>query len=117
MSVKLLTEHNFEFLSLIGGCTDSSETTLVKMPHCWKSHVMAQLLSIITRVQTYLTCFLDSNIHIFITAQPLTRGYNKDIEFLVSIHKDMLCVCSMRHFHCIKTTTKVLMEENKTVFN
>ena len=28
-----------EFLSLIGGCTGSSESTLVKIPHCWKSHV------------------------------------------------------------------------------
>ena len=44
MSVKLLTEHNFEFLSLTGGCTGSSESTLVKMPHCWKSHATADLL-------------------------------------------------------------------------
>ena len=45
MTVKLLTEHNLEFLSLKGGCTGLSESTLVKMPHCLKSHVMAQLLS------------------------------------------------------------------------
>ena len=38
MSVKLLTEHHFEFLSLKGGYTGSSEPTLVKIPHCWKSH-------------------------------------------------------------------------------
>ena len=44
MIVKLLTEHHLEFLSLTGGCTDSSESTLVKMPHCWKSHEVAQLL-------------------------------------------------------------------------
>ena len=43
MIVKLLTEHNLEFLSLKGGCTGSSECTLVKIPHCWKSHVAAQL--------------------------------------------------------------------------
>ena len=43
MSGKLLTEHHFEFLSLKGGCTGSSEFTLVKIPHCWKSHVAAQL--------------------------------------------------------------------------
>ena len=41
MIVKLLTEHNLEYLSLKGGCRDSSESTLVKMPHCWKSHVAA----------------------------------------------------------------------------
>ena len=40
MSVKLLTEHRLEFLSLKGVCTGLSECTLVKMPHCWKSHVM-----------------------------------------------------------------------------
>ena len=44
MSVELLTEHRFEFLSLKGGCTGLSESILVKMPHCWKSHAAAQLL-------------------------------------------------------------------------
>ena len=43
MSVNLLTEHHLEFLSLKGSCTGSSESTLVRMPHCWKSHVAAQL--------------------------------------------------------------------------
>ena len=33
MSVKLLTEHNREFLSLDGSCIGSSESTLTKMPH------------------------------------------------------------------------------------
>ena len=44
MSVKLLTEHHLRFLSLKGGCTGSSEYTLVKMPHCWKSRVTANIL-------------------------------------------------------------------------
>ena len=44
MSVKQLTEQLSEFLSLKGGCTGSSESTLVKMPHCWKSHVAAHFL-------------------------------------------------------------------------
>ena len=39
MTVKLLIKHNLEFLSLKGGCTGSSESIHVKMPHCWKSHV------------------------------------------------------------------------------
>ena len=43
MSVKLLTEHHLEFLSLKGGCMGSPESTLVKIPHCWKSHVTAQM--------------------------------------------------------------------------
>ena len=43
MGAKLLTEHNLEFLSLRGGCIDSSESAFVKMTHCWKSHVMAHI--------------------------------------------------------------------------
>ena len=43
MSVKLLTEHYLELLRLKGGCTGSSESTLVNMPHCWKSRVTAQM--------------------------------------------------------------------------
>ena len=46
MTVELLIEHHLEFLSLKGGCTGSSEYTLVKMPHCWKSHVAAHICSI-----------------------------------------------------------------------
>ena len=44
MIVKLLNEHHFEFLSFKGGCRGSSESTHVKMPHCWKSHATAQIL-------------------------------------------------------------------------
>ena len=39
----LQTEHYLEFLSLKGGCTGLSESTLVRMSHCWKSHVVAQM--------------------------------------------------------------------------
>ena len=47
MSVKLLTERHLEFLSLKGGCTSSPESTLVKMPQSWKSHVRAHLLLLV----------------------------------------------------------------------
>ena len=43
MIVKLLTEHQLEFLGLKGGYTGSSESTLVKMSYCWKSHAVAHL--------------------------------------------------------------------------
>ena len=46
MIVKLLNEHNLEFLSLKGGCRGSSESTLIKMSNCWKSHSVAQYLFI-----------------------------------------------------------------------
>ena len=44
MILRLLTEHHLKILSLKGDFTGSSESTLVKMPHCWKSHVAAHLL-------------------------------------------------------------------------
>ena len=44
MIVRLLTEQHLEFLSLKGGCRGSSESTLVKMSHCWKSHALAHLI-------------------------------------------------------------------------
>ena len=50
MTVKLLTEHHLEFLSLKGGCTGSSESTLIKMPHCWKSHVTAHVMILLNAI-------------------------------------------------------------------
>ena len=43
MNIKLLTEHLLKFLNLKGGCTRSSDSTLVKMPHCWKSLVVPHI--------------------------------------------------------------------------
>ena len=41
----LLTEHHLEFLSLKGSLRGSSASTHVKMPHCWKSHAIAQFFT------------------------------------------------------------------------
>ena len=46
---KLLTEHRLEFVSLKGGCTGSSESTLVKMRHC----VAAQFMIYWLRTDAY----------------------------------------------------------------
>ena len=66
MIVKLLTEHHLEFLRLKGGCRGSSESTLVKMSNCWKSHALAQLIyaSLIsyTVMDTILFSFLSSTL-------------------------------------------------------
>ena len=45
-TLKLLTEHHLEFLSLKRGCTGWPESTLVKMPQCWKSHVAAHIFGL-----------------------------------------------------------------------
>ena len=47
MLAKLQTEHHWEFLSFKGACTGSSESSLVKMPHCWKSHALAQMVKLV----------------------------------------------------------------------
>ena len=45
VTCKLLTDYHLEFLSLNVGCRGSSESTHVKMPHCWKSHALAHFFS------------------------------------------------------------------------
>ena len=61
MIVKQLNEHHLEFLSLKGGCIGLS--TLVKMPHCWKSHAMAHMslvlksLNEMVLLSTHNICF------------------------------------------------------------
>ena len=50
MIVKLLTEHQLEFLSLKGGYRGSSESTLVIMSNCWKSRATAQIMLDISQV-------------------------------------------------------------------
>ena len=63
MIVKLLTEHHLEFLSIIDGCTDSPESTLAKMPHCWKSHAAAHFIpdeALEHRRKTYITLTSES---------------------------------------------------------
>ena len=66
MIVKLLTEHHLEFLSLKGGCTGSYESKLVKMPHCWKSHVLAHIFNLLytPKCILLLTVKTDMKYHI-----------------------------------------------------
>ena len=49
-----MTEHHLGFQSLKGGRTGSSQSTLVKIPHCWKSHVASQMVNKLHDPQTYL---------------------------------------------------------------
>ena len=57
MTVKLLVEHYLEFLSLTGGCRGSSESTLVKMPHCWKSYVRLKYGILLNRIVLFVLSF------------------------------------------------------------
>ena len=91
MIVKLLTEHRLEFLSLKGGCRSSSESTLVKMPHCWKSHVPAHLYMyacvrtisfISTRAYMYRSRFYWANITLISIQEMLRAEYRTSIPWL-----------------------------------
>ena len=54
MTVMLLNDRPaFGVSKLKGGCTGLSESTLVKMPHCWKSHVAAQISSAVSSASPF----------------------------------------------------------------
>ena len=59
MSVKLLNEHYLKFLSLKAVCPGSSESTLVKIPHCWKSHVAAQVYFSFPCCTNFVYCLIE----------------------------------------------------------
>ena len=71
MSVKLLTKQHLEFLSFKGSCTGSSESTLVKMPHCWKSHVVAPFFQVNFKLTIFslVTTFVSSRLLLFLGSQ------------------------------------------------
>ena len=79
MSVKLLTEHYLEFLCLNGGCTGSSESTLVKQPHCWKSHVAAHMVTQCVNVNAVTSLALYMLPYICSIPKPTLR----DIEYFL----------------------------------
>ena len=69
MTLKLMTKQLLEFLSLKGGCIGLSESTLVKIPHCWKSHVTAHIYmcveyKVYMQVQVYM-CVECNKIYIY----------------------------------------------------
>ena len=57
MSVKLLTEQYLEFLSFKGGCTGSSESIHVKMPHLLEITSIMQYYTAQYTVQFYHAIF------------------------------------------------------------
>ena len=77
LNILWLTGQHLEFLSLKGGCKGSSESTLVKMPHCWKARVAAHLNEL-----TYL--FMDYSFHDQIKRRCVTEGVNAQACYYVS---------------------------------
>ena len=79
MIVKLLTEHHLEFLSLKGGCRDSSESTCVKMPHCWKSHALAQIVNN-SQYWAPVCLMIHSDVYLSLISLILIASYYKNID-------------------------------------
>ena len=78
MTVKLVAEQHFEFLSLKGGCIGWSESMLYKMSHCWKSHVTALIM-----IVYYITGM--SEVWFIVDIMEL-RGYEREVgSILVSV--------------------------------
>ena len=90
MIVKLLTEYRLEFLSLKGGCRGSSDSTLVNMSNCWKSHATAQMLNgdrVITMMYAspqrpkdnikYIICIVKRPEHDYDLCRIMTISLNK----------------------------------------
>ena len=84
MTVKLLTDPHLEFLSLKGGCTGSSESTHVKMPHCWKSHATAHIVS-------YFSTSRDVSM-----GGPLLAPRTYEVKFLL-VDKESIAIACMAH--------------------
>ena len=78
MTIKLLTEHDLEFLSLKRDCTGSSESIFVKMPHCWKSHVTTHIVSLLHQ---HFTAF---EVSIHLTPGHATIAWNKTADRLAN---------------------------------
>ena len=73
MIVKLLTEHHLEFLSLKGGCTGPSESTLVIMSNCWKSRALAQIITISLSIFALIWTYEKSCLNIYMYAKKQTH--------------------------------------------
>ena len=75
MSVKLLIEHHLRFLSLKGDCTGSSQSTLVKISHCWKSHVAAHSSNASFQVGFLSAMLVDDGESVFVKGLRICEEY------------------------------------------
>ena len=94
MIVKLLTEHHLKFLSLTGGCRGLSESTLVKMSNCWKSHATTHLLSLLVFLDVHrhhVVAIQETKMQLQNCAYSVHRKYQNlhGGGVLILVHKDM----------------------------
>ena len=105
MIVKLLNEHLLEFLSLKAGCRGSSESTHVKMPHCWKFYALAQII-VFRQVSSCLRyCFL-------CCSNSLYRVNFAFCIFQILTHKAPPIICSRRQFQILLLFQKLQIRDD-----
>ena len=103
MNIKLLTEHHLEFLSLKMGSKGLTESTLVKMPHCWKSHIASHYYNtynfflLISVDHYYKTLTIPTS---FSPSQRPNNGHNLPLnsDGVVSQHNHMCTTCGKRFY-------------------
>ena len=83
-------------MSLIGGCTGSSDSTLVKIPQCWKSHVEAH--SVATAQSLYNTSHYNTDLDIAWSVAPIFLPWNFTKELMENNNIVWNTVCG--HFQC-----------------
>ena len=98
MTVKLQTEHHFEFLSLKGGCRGSSESTLVKMPHCWKLHVTAYIQTALLTLPCHSWQISSALLFVEMFKKPDSL-YCKQGCSLIWVH--IVCIHELSSLYCI----------------
>ena len=95
--------HHLEFSTLKGGCTGSSQSTLVKMPHCWKSHVTAQMKYVIVNApetNISLTLSFDMGIWVmYVTISSCKGGHLRHENFTMDVE---IIECSWSLTHLIQ---------------
>ena len=110
MSIKLLNKQHLEFLSLTGGSTCSSESTRVKMPHCWKSHATARIygcksLADLAQTTIMAKCYwhidLKKSINqlvlqLLVCSAIIRRGEHVITYLMVWARREKIWFCSMR---------------------
>ena len=99
MNVKLLTEHHLEFLRLKGGCTGSSESTLVKCHIAWNH--MSRLKSLVSNSHLYTLRCVCINITpcLPVTVWSGFKLVDILIVFLKKKIKSFLPIDGLHHFH------------------
>ena len=82
MIVKLLSEHHLELLSLKGGCRGSSESSLVKMSNCWKSHALAHFCICQKAQISSVSAYMIENFPALIEKSPKIINLKLEIVFM-----------------------------------